>query len=50
MAKEQDTLKMADELGLNTDNIKEGLKRDKDKVSEAVKKAHTFMQNAGKKK
>ena len=34
---------MAKELGLNEENIKEGLKTNKKTTEETIKKAHEFM-------
>lgn len=41
---------MAEELGLDADRIKKGLKSNNKEISEAVKKAYAYVQGKGKRK
>ena len=50
MGKEKSTMEMAEELGLNVDNVKRGLKKEKKNVSEAISAAYKFKQGKGSKK
>ena len=43
------TKEMAEELGLNKENVELGLKKEKKGVTEAIEKAYAFM-NKGKRK